>query len=72
MSLLKIKESRRLDYIRTSYFLRPVSTCAQNVQPHCVLLGTLFVCRVLLPDGRTQVVEYRVEGKDTGYVASVK
>ena len=27
---------------------------------------------VLLPDGRTQVVEYRVEGKDSGYVASVK
>jgi len=28
--------------------------------------------RVLLPDGRTQVVEYRVEGGDTGYIVSVK
>jgi len=28
--------------------------------------------RVLLPDGRTQVVEYRVEGEDTGYIVSVK
>ena len=28
--------------------------------------------RVLLPDGRTQVVKYRVEGEDTGYMVSVK
>jgi len=28
--------------------------------------------RVLLPDGRTQVVEYRVEGENTGYIVSVK
>ena len=28
--------------------------------------------RVLLPDGRTQVVEYKVEGKNTGFIASVR
>ena len=28
--------------------------------------------RVLLPDGRTQVVEYKVEGENTGYIVSVK
>ena len=28
--------------------------------------------RVLLPDGRTQVVKYKVEGENTGYIVSVK
>ena len=28
--------------------------------------------RVLLPDGRTQVVEYKVEGENTGFIVSVR